>query len=921
VASVSRVSTDAPAAARRLVVLKVGGTSVADVAGWPGLGRLLEARRDHELLQPLLVCSALAGVTDLLARLPDAALEGAPSAGEAAGGGATEAVEILDALGALHHRWVDAALSGGDAEAGGGSSLLQLPPAVDEELAVLARIAEGVALVGEVSPRLRARVLAAGERMSTHLVVAWLQRAGIGAVWVDARGLLPAETPPTATPERRYLSATVSATADPDARRRLDEQVASATDVVVTQGFVARDEDGDTVVLGRGGSDTSASLLAARLGAVRVEIWTDVPGMFSANPHAVPQARLLRQLDYAEAQEIASTGAKVLHPACLLPVRLAQIPLEIRCTHRPDWPHTTICDGGAVSPGVKAVSMRSGMVLVSMETVGMWQEVGFLARAFGVFAGLGLSIDLVATSETSVTVSLDPRANVVDGDQLALLQTRLSAFCEARVLPGVASVSLVGRHIRSILHRLAGVFELFEEQRIHLVSQAASDLNLTVVVDEEQAPRLVSQLHARLFGELEIGEAMGPTWAALTAPASPEVPSGEPAGPESATPSSRGARAPWWVDRRGELLSLVASQGSPLYAMSRGRIEEAARGLGALHSVEHVLFAMKANPDPAVLQVAVEAGLGLECVSPGELALARAALGPTGGPLLFTPNFAPIDDYVAGFAHGARVTLDNVHPLASHPEVFAGREVFLRIDPGRGAGHHKHVRTAGAVSKFGIPQAQLGAVAQLCGAHQVRVVGLHSHVGSGVRDPEAWPRVARVLAAAARAHFPDVKVLDLGGGLGVPEKRGHEPMDLAALDAALAAFHAESPGFAVWLEPGRFVVSEAGVLLTRVTQLKDKGPHHRYVGVDAGMHTLIRPALYGAWHEIHNLSRWDQPGPWIEADVVGPICESGDVLGHGRRLVEPAEGDVLLVATAGAYGAAMSSDYNSRPRAPQLLID
>ena len=152
----------------------------------------------------------------------------------------------------------------------------------------------------------------------------------------------------------------------------------------------------------------------------------------------------------------------------------------------------------------------------------------------------------------------------------------------------------------------------------------------------------------------------------------------------------------------------------------------------------------------------------------------------------------------------------------------------------------------------------------------------------------------------------------------MPSKPGQAPLDLARLDADLNAFRSKHPRYDLWLEPGRYLVAEAGVLLTRVTQRKEKSGH-RYVGVDGGMNCLIRPALYGAWHAIENLSR--REGPLEEVDVVGPICESGDVLGRGRRLVSPAEGDVLVIACAGAYGRAMASTYNLRPLPAERLLD
>jgi diaminopimelate decarboxylase/aspartate kinase len=180
-----------------------------------------------------------------------------------------------------------------------------------------------------------------------------------------------------------------------------------------------------------------------------------------------------------------------------------------------------------------------------------------------------------------------------------------------------------------------------------------------------------------------------------------------------------------------------------------------------------------------------------------------------------------------------------------------------------------------------------------------------------------WIETAQCLAEAAQ-RLGSVRVLDIGGGLGVPDRPGRLPVDIEALDAALAGFAAAHPGLELWLEPGRFVVAGAGVLLARVTQLKGKGAV-RYLGVATGMNSLIRPALYGAYHEIVNLTRLDEQGEHVFT-IVGPICESGDVLGHDRLLPPSREGDVLLVANAGAYGRVMSSHYNLRAPAEELTL-
>src|ERR1700694_1391154 len=299
------------------------------------------------------------------------------------------------------------------------------------------------------------------------------------------------------------------------AERRRPRRAREPAAAILTQGFIARNRDGATVLLGRGGSDTSAATFAAKLGAGRCEIWTDVPGLFTANPAFIPSARLLRWLDYDEAQELATSGAKVLHPRSIPPLRRHGIPLHVLCTDRPEAPGTVISQAGPASgPQVKAVSSRRGITLVSMDTVSMWHQVGFLAEVFACFASHGLSIDSVSTSETNVTVSLDPGANALPAAVQELLR-ELAGLCEPRLIAPAASLSLVGRGIRTILHALGPVLEAFEELKIHMVTQSASDLNLTFFVDEEQSERLVRQLHGLLFGQTAETALLGPTWSEL----------------------------------------------------------------------------------------------------------------------------------------------------------------------------------------------------------------------------------------------------------------------------------------------------------------------------------------------------------------------------------------------------------------------
>ncbi len=853
------------------VVLKFGGTSVSTAANWHNIAGVVRSRIAASL-RPVIVHSALSGITDLLEAL--LAAEGGVPAG---------AVEQIDS----RHRHLARAL--------GIVPSTLFEGFMDE----LRELADFVQLRAPASDETRARALAIGELLATSLGATFLNAQGINTAWVDAREVLRADTRPAATRKAGLLSATCDFTPD-DA---LQTRWRALDQVVITQGFVAANDAGETVVLGRGGSDTSGAYVAAKLNAARLEIWTDVPGMFTANPRSVPTARLLRALHYDEAQEIASNGAKVLHPRCILPLRQYKIPLHVYATQAPGLEGTVVSANVADSAAqVKAIAIKKGITLVSMDSPGMWHQVGFLADAFQIFKQEGLSVDLVSTSETNVTVSLDPTANTLDPAALERLTRSLAELCRVEIFGPCASLSLLGHNIRGILHELGPAFELFQDQKIYLVTQAANDLNFTFVIDESQGDRLVQQLHERLIQSIGSDKVLGPTWQQLFS---------EQKGPAPC--------ANWWEapEKRRRLIEIAARE-SAAFVYDLATLDAAIAAVQRVRSVKRWAYAMKANWHPEILRRVYAAGLTLECVSQGELEHAFASVpGLDPERVLFTPNFAPRGEYEFGFARGVRVTLDNLHPLKEWPEVFRGREVFLRIDPGFGRGHHNHVRTGGVHSKFGVPLGEAEELIALTASAGVRVTGLHAHTGSGIFDVANWTETGALLADLA-ARFPHVAVVDLGGGIGVPEQLGHGEIDLKALDRGIAGLVKSFPRIEFWMEPGRFLVAKAGVLVAVVTQLKGKGDV-RYVGVATGMNSLIRPALYGAHHDIRNLTRADDPMSH-RVTVVGPICETADQLGADRWLPQTREGDVLLIATCGAYGYAMASNYNLRLPAAEFIL-
>lgn len=473
------------------LVLKFGGTSVSTLERWETIASTLRSRLERGA-RPVVVCSALSQVSNRLEALLDTAWRG-----EEIGSGLDDLRESHESL--------------------AGEMGLDVDELLGETLEDLRQILEGIRLTREVTPRLRARVMSAGEILSTKLGAAWLNEQGIPTSWQDARELLEGTLEPHVPPERQYLSATCEHA--PDAA--LQERLADAEgQVILTQGFVARLPNGDTVLLGRGGSDTAAAYMATKLQADHLEIWTDVPGMFTANPHQVPDARLLLHLGYAEAGELASKGAKVLHPRCIRAAQKYTVPIHVRCTPEPDLIGTVISrTGPSETPQVKAVSDRRGMVLISMDVEGDWQGIGVIADITACFKNHGISIDLLASSQTNVTVALDPRANHLEDEVIEPLLEDLSELCDPQVIRPTATVSLVGTGIREILHEWGTILEVFEDENVYMVSQAANDLSLTLMVNDSSAGSLVRRIHDRLFSEESPAASFGPTWETLIAPA------------------------------------------------------------------------------------------------------------------------------------------------------------------------------------------------------------------------------------------------------------------------------------------------------------------------------------------------------------------------------------------------------------------
>lgn len=377
-----------------------------------------------------------------------------------------------------------------------------------------------------------------------------------------------------------------------------------------------------------------------------------------------------------------------------------------------------------------------------------------------------------------------------------------------------------------------------------------------------------------------------------------------------------------WDDER--LRELANDHGTPLYVLDLERVRDNYDRLADAFENATVKYAAKANAGQHVLDTLVDAGAGIECGSPGEVERALAAGGDPDR-LQYTAVNPPAAglDLARDVAEGAPsfvVTagaMDTVDRLADRG--FDGR-LFVRVNPDVGAGHHEKVIT-GTNPKFGVPADRLNEVLGRAADRDLNVSGLHGHIGSGLLDADV-DRHAE-FCRRMRSFVTDaplaIDTVDIGGGLGVPYRESDDPLDLDVVAGATREIF-DAVDVEVVIEPGRYVVADAGVLLGRVNTVKPAGDRS-VVGVDVGMTTLLRPALYDAYHPLGIAEHDADERPETNCLVGGPICESSDVLTEDRSLPRPERGDLLAIGNAGAYGYEMALQFHSQPRPGTVALE
>ncbi len=452
-----------------MIVMKFGGTSVEDANAIDRAAKIVHGRLAQ---RPVVVVSAMSKVTDQLLAM-----------GRAAGAGDRKtALKLSRALRERHYNTAGELL--------GTALFTQFHGDLGVDFDALDELLRGIAAVGELTPRTTDHVAAYGELLSSKIITAAFSARGIDSKLVDSRECILTDGNHTRA---------VPLFEETNERVRLKlKPLLEAARVPVIGGFIAATRAGITTTIGRGGSDFSAAIVGAGLGAERIEIWTDVDGMMTTDPNACPDARRIKVVSFDEAAELAYFGAKVLHPATVLPAVQQNIPVYILNSRNPS------CDGTKITARAprcrntfKAIAAKKRITIVDVAATRMLMAHGFLKSIFDAFDRHRVSVDVVSTSEVSVSLTVD------SNEAIPALAADLAKLADVKYEGRKAIVCLVGENLRETPGIAARVFNELSDVNIRMISQGASEINLTFVIEEDEVPKVVRKLHAAFFSDLD----------------------------------------------------------------------------------------------------------------------------------------------------------------------------------------------------------------------------------------------------------------------------------------------------------------------------------------------------------------------------------------------------------------------------------
>ncbi len=451
-----------------MIVMKFGGTSVESAAAIERVAAIVKARVDQK---PIVVVSAMGKTTNKLLAISQAAIEGRRE----------DYLRQIHDLRDFHSREARLVVP--------VEGRASLDRCLDDIFDELTELVKGIAVLGELTPRSIDAISSYGERLSSYIVTLAFEHFGLPTTHVDSRRVI--------VTDNRHTQASPLF---PETYQKLRDIVAplAPLKVVVMGGFIASTETGVTSTLGRGGSDFTASIVGAGVGAKEIQIWTDVDGMLTADPTILPGGHRVKTISFAEAAELAYFGAKVLHPSTVVPAIESNIPVLILNSRRPDVPGTRIvAETVHCTNAVKSIACKRKITLVNIHSTRMLGAHGFLRRIFEVFDRYETSVDMVATSEVSVSLTIDNTAH------LEKISQELRAFSDVSTEPEQAIVCLVGENIRFTPGVASRVFSALNGVNIRMISQGASLLNLSVVVADKDIRQAVESLHTEFFTELD----------------------------------------------------------------------------------------------------------------------------------------------------------------------------------------------------------------------------------------------------------------------------------------------------------------------------------------------------------------------------------------------------------------------------------
>jgi diaminopimelate decarboxylase len=838
---------------KKLISIKFGGTSMGGAETILECAKIVKEKTKNYL--PIVTVSAVGGVTNELINLVRLAKKQKPRLVHA----------HVIALKKRHWNILKNIVSSKGLDSVWEQDFLPL-------FSKLETILIGTSSVGDITQKTESYILSFGEKLSSHLMVQALNKFNIKNSRIDAERVIKTDD--------HYLEANVKFKATTLACRKIIKPLVIKKIVPIVTGFIGKDTHGNTTLLGRGGSDYTASILAIGVDAEKIEIWTDVNGIMSADPRVIKNAISWPILDMAIVSEMAYSGAKVIHPKSITAAIQKNIPVYIMNTFNPGFQGTKVAN--QVTLGVKGIISSNNNTLLNVESPNMLEGVGFLAHLTKIIEEYGVPIDVCATSETTFTFSIKNK-----DFSLKFLKS-LKKIAKITIQKNLAKLSIIGNNITNDPQLLADIFVIMAKQLIYIrtVSIGASTNNITLLVDESNSEKAF--------------KTFTPTTNKLLKFMTTSI----------YTPPENLAK------------KIAQKFGTPIFITDAKTIIDRIKELRSSFSRKtKIYYAMKANYNPAILKLMLKNGIdGIDATSPFEIKLAKNAGFPS-KQIIFTGVNSSIEELRAVYQEKVLPNLGSLSELEKWGEMFPHTKISIRVNPGSGGGEFKELITAGKHAKFGIRLLDLEKAKKIIKLRSLKVIGLHFHLGSGLYNTKRFERAIKSLCQHAPT-FEHLRFLDVGGGFGVryrPEQKPVHTQDFFKVinkHCCKLEQHFGHP-LEIRIEPGKFLVAESTCLLTKVNSIKKDGELYT-IGVDTSLNHIIRPSLYGAYHHVVKISPQGKP---IKANIVGNICESTDVLGVAISLRKSQEGDLIAILTAGAYCASMSSLYNLRPYAAEVLID